>query len=73
MPDPIANGPVQVPRDDMLRSLGLETGTEEADRPDSHTSGPGVSGGNLRGGGKVGRNDPWPCGSGKKYKKCCGK
>jgi preprotein translocase subunit SecA len=24
------------------------------------------------GGGKVGRNDPCPCGSGKKYKKCCG-
>ncbi|MDD5309763.1 MAG: SEC-C metal-binding domain-containing protein [Deltaproteobacteria bacterium] len=21
---------------------------------------------------KVGRNDPCPCGSGKKYKKCCG-
>jgi preprotein translocase subunit SecA len=25
------------------------------------------------GGGKVGRNDPCPCGSGKKYKKCCGR
>ena len=25
------------------------------------------------GGEKVGRNDPCPCGSGKKYKKCCGK
>jgi preprotein translocase subunit SecA len=22
---------------------------------------------------KAGRNDPCPCGSGKKYKKCCGK
>ncbi|MBP7150077.1 MAG: SEC-C domain-containing protein, partial [Agathobacter sp.] len=21
----------------------------------------------------IGRNDPCPCGSGKKYKKCCGK
>ncbi|WP_422468151.1 SEC-C metal-binding domain-containing protein, partial [Endozoicomonas sp. ALC013] len=21
---------------------------------------------------KVGRNDPCPCGSGRKYKKCCG-
>jgi len=21
---------------------------------------------------KVGRNDPCPCGSGKKFKKCCG-
>ena len=26
-----------------------------------------------RTGEKVGRNDPCPCGSGKKYKKCCGK
>ncbi|MGE4357167.1 MAG: preprotein translocase subunit SecA [Candidatus Omnitrophota bacterium] len=26
-----------------------------------------------RSGPKVGRNDPCPCGSGKKYKKCCGK
>ncbi|MDD4951911.1 MAG: preprotein translocase subunit SecA [Desulfovibrionaceae bacterium] len=26
-----------------------------------------------RGAPKVGRNDPCPCGSGKKYKKCCGK
>ncbi len=25
-----------------------------------------------RTGQKVGRNDPCPCGSGKKYKKCCG-
>jgi uncharacterized protein len=25
-----------------------------------------------RAGGKVGRNDPCPCGSGKKFKKCCG-
>jgi uncharacterized protein len=25
-----------------------------------------------RAGGKVGRNDPCPCGSGKKHKKCCG-
>jgi len=22
---------------------------------------------------RVGRNDPCPCGSGKKYKKCCGR
>jgi preprotein translocase subunit SecA len=27
----------------------------------------------VRSGEKVGRNDPCPCGSGKKYKKCCGK
>jgi len=27
----------------------------------------------VRTGPKVGRNDPCPCGSGKKYKNCCGK
>jgi len=27
----------------------------------------------LKADGEVGRNDPCPCGSGKKYKKCCGK
>ena len=26
-----------------------------------------------REGKKIGRNDPCPCGSGKKYKQCCGK
>lgn len=27
----------------------------------------------IKAGKEVGRNDPCPCGSGKKYKKCCGK
>jgi preprotein translocase subunit SecA len=27
----------------------------------------------VRKGERVGRNDPCPCGSGKKYKRCCGK
>lgn len=29
--------------------------------------------GTIRKAEKIGRNDPCPCGSGKKYKKCCGK
>lgn len=29
--------------------------------------------GTIRKAKKIGRNDPCPCGSGKKYKKCCGK
>ncbi len=29
--------------------------------------------GTIRKGVKIGRNDPCPCGSGKKYKKCCGR
>ena len=32
----------------------------------------GVLGARPRSGPKVGRNEPCPCGSGKKYKKCCG-
>src|ERR1039457_7733853 len=35
-------------------------------RPSAHTIEP------RRGTPKVGRNDPCPCGSGKKYKECCG-
>ncbi|MEI9893551.1 MAG: SEC-C metal-binding domain-containing protein [Chthoniobacter sp.] len=27
----------------------------------------------VRDASKVGRNDPCPCGSGKKYKNCCGR
>jgi len=27
----------------------------------------------VRTGPKIGRNDPCPCGSGKKYKNCCGR
>ena len=36
--------------------------TEEEARPRAVRSAP-----------RVGRNDPCPCGSGKKYKKCCGR
>ena len=38
-----------------------------------YTDGKMVTPGTLRNEGpKIGRNDPCPCGSGKKYKKCCG-
>jgi preprotein translocase subunit SecA len=39
--------------------------------PDSSSSSPSPS--SLKKSAKIGRNDPCPCGSGKKYKKCCGK
>jgi preprotein translocase subunit SecA len=35
--------------------------------------GDGGPGGGEQKGKKIGRNDPCPCGSGKKYKKCCGR
>src|SRR5208283_3377789 len=40
---------------------------EETQAPQQHVAAAAVRTGN-----KVGRNDPCPCGSGKKYKKCCG-
>lgn len=45
-----------------------------ADERDMVTSGDGTAAPKapIRKGEKVGRNDPCPCGSGKKYKKCCG-
>ncbi|MFA6379403.1 MAG: SEC-C metal-binding domain-containing protein, partial [Candidatus Omnitrophota bacterium] len=43
-------------------SQNLPSGIRESSAPEMQT----------RGGPKVGRNDPCPCGSGKKYKKCCG-
>ena len=73
MPDPAGNAPVQVPREAMLRSLGLETGPEESEPSALPAPGPAVSGPLPPGRGKVGRNAPCPCGSGKKYKKCCGR
>ena len=42
--------------------------SEQKSQPQPPKSGPVV-----RDKPKVGRNDPCPCGSGKKFKKCCGK
>jgi preprotein translocase subunit SecA len=61
----------QVPVE-RLKQPVIETGPSldaalgEAPRPETRQAPPGS------GGQKVGRNDPCPCGSGKKYKKCCG-
>jgi preprotein translocase subunit SecA len=44
------------------QQLQYQTGPAQAEAPKT-----------VRTGAKVGRNDPCPCGSGKKYKKCCGK
>ena len=53
--------------DVRLVRAGLEPyfGKDEEDEDDEDTSKPVTSV-------KIGRNDPCPCGSGKKYKKCCG-
>jgi preprotein translocase subunit SecA len=44
------------------QNLQYQTGPAQAEPPKP-----------VRTGAKIGRNDPCPCGSGKKYKKCCGR
>ncbi|MCH1487616.1 MAG: preprotein translocase subunit SecA [Pseudomonadales bacterium] len=47
------------------QTVGAEEGVEENGAPSAQPM--------VRGGRKVGRNEPCPCGSGKKYKQCHGK
>lgn len=60
---------------EMLRALAsvvhrtLADARERANRRPRHPS----EGTFVRSGRKIGPNEPCPCGSGKKYKKCCGK
>ncbi len=57
--------------DDVLKKAMQR---EQVAKPTA-TSGDGTDSVNktIRKGKKIGRNDPCPCGSGKKYKKCCGR
>ena len=52
--------PSMVGANDVVSEVNAEVSQEEKTRP-------------IRTGPKVGRNDTCPCGSGKKYKKCCGR
>jgi len=62
---------VQVQREEEVEGLRDRT---QRDVVESHgTAGAPVKQVRRDSSGKVGRNDPCPCGSGKKYKKCCGK
>ncbi|MGM9624816.1 MAG: SEC-C metal-binding domain-containing protein, partial [Eubacteriales bacterium] len=47
-------------------SEGFEGGEQQTKTPARSTAPKNANGE------KIGRNDPCPCGSGKKYKKCCG-
>ena len=74
IPDPMGPAPVRVPREALLRELGLPTAGNAAPTSPSRP-GPGapiVIQSIPPAAGKVGRNAPCPCGSGRKYKKCCG-
>ena len=68
---------------DKERSPGLPAGSPGAvpGPLDAHVHSPGCGCGHdhgpavrrVVGGQKAGRNDPCPCGSGRKHKKCCGR
>jgi preprotein translocase subunit SecA len=53
-------------KDVQYQHADLTTDSVEGEQPAERTTAP------VRSGPKVGRNDPCPCGSGKKYKACCG-
>ena len=72
-PDPMGPEPVHVPRQAMLRALGLPSDPPPAHPFSPPAPPPSTPVEEAVGGGKVGRNAPCPCGSGKKYKKCCGR
>ncbi len=62
--------PIRLPRKELAalkRQLGATV--EELGRAPVQTADAGAPGDGGRR--KVGRNEPCPCGSGKKYKKCC--
>jgi len=52
--------------------LGLEAGTIETDDQNELLKRLGIKRSPIRNDVQVGRNEACPCGSGKKYKKCCG-
>jgi preprotein translocase subunit SecA len=56
------------PRIEVTRNRGRENTAAIPDGAKGPQRGKGSGGGTP---GKVGRNDPCPCGSGKKYKRCC--
>ncbi|MBW2292392.1 MAG: preprotein translocase subunit SecA [Deltaproteobacteria bacterium] len=56
------------PRIEATQNRGRENTAATPDRAKGPQRNKGSDGGTP---GKIGRNDPCPCGSGKKYKKCC--
>ena len=62
-------------RDDTARNIFLVNVRQQREKvaEENPTASDGTLSKTVRKGNKVGRNDPCPCGSGKKYKHCCGK
>ncbi|MBE6396768.1 MAG: preprotein translocase subunit SecA, partial [Lentisphaerae bacterium] len=65
------SGPVTA-KDAFAALMGVSPDQVRASGPAGMPS-PGMSGVHARPSSSVGRNDPCPCGSGKKFKKCCGR
>jgi preprotein translocase subunit SecA len=71
---------LEIPSEDRLRALRAAEEARRRERelrlqathPSGQASGPAPAGAARREGRKVGRNEPCPCGSGRKYKKCHG-
>ena len=56
-----------------IDTAGQDYGANERDQFDPNSGGPAVKQQPVTVAPKIGRNDPCPCGSGKKYKQCHGK
>ena len=73
MPDPVGPAPVRVPREAMLYELGLQSESPSTQPTALQEFHPPIPIEEISADRKVPRNSPCPCGSGKKYKKCCGR
>ncbi|HHU31932.1 MAG: preprotein translocase subunit SecA [Zhaonellaceae bacterium] len=71
------NGMIEAIKEDMARLIFRVTVVREQEKPknvvENRYAEEGQEKKPVRKEKTVGRNDPCPCGSGKKYKKCCGK
>jgi preprotein translocase subunit SecA len=68
LPDPLPQAPAR-------SQPGAGPGSEAPEASGSRAGAPAPKAGGRAAapkGGKIGRNDPCTCGSGRKYKKCCG-
>ena len=73
IPDPIGPAPVRVPREAMLYELGLQSESPSTKPTIIQNSQFPIPIEEISPERKVSRNAPCPCGSGTKYKKCCGR
>jgi len=73
MPDPMGPAPIRIPREAMLRELGLTTAAPTPPPVGEQISPAPIPIESVPVKPRVPRNAPCPCGSGRKYKKCCGR